>query len=772
MNYFTHLPTRFKKKIQQWQTQVYPHQFKKSPCSALLLSSSLVCLLASGAAQAADTLTIPRANKPPVLADYVAGLPSEHGVEINTFRQYRPGNGTPASQDSKAYLSYDDKHFYAIFVVKADPKSVRANIAKRENIIGDDEVVLELDTFNDKQRSFVFHANPYGVQFDGKRTEGIGLDFNFDTQWQSEGQLTQDGFVVSMAIPFKSLRFNASEVQNWGIAVGRIVGGINEWSFWPYITDKDASFVGQMAQIQIPAKLVPGRNLQINPSLFTGQKKLLNSSNPSAALWQQENKSRPGLDAKWVVSEAMALDLTLNPDFSEVESDEPQALVNKRYEVLFPEKRPFFLENASMFQTPQNLFFSRRIIEPKAGARLTGREGNWSFGGLVIDDAAVGKFLPVQHASYGDKANIVVARVQNDFSNGSNLGAMLTERRLGNISNSVVSADMRYQLDKNWNINAQFAHSQTKDGATTKLQDDLGFLEVKHTGRNFLWTSQYLDIGENFDRKLAYLPRNDIRQFTQQIRYIWDFTEPKIFNQAGPQLKAIVSRDHQNLVQDWSLETDLILRTKFATDITVVNVNSYELYEGRGFQKYGNGIGVVSELLDWLSINFVTGTDKLINYVPAAGQDPSLNQARDFSLTLGFKPHSQLRIDETLLYNDLHTMKAIASLPVDSAIYRDLVFRSKIAYQHNRYLGVRLVLDYHNLQANPLLSGIKSGKQLNKDLQLSYVLGPGTTIYAGYADRQENLATVSNPQRVVQTDKLDLITGRSVFVKLNYLFQL
>lgn len=769
MYHCPHLPKLLKTPLQRLLSFALPPYLRVVSSSALLLLSSVSF---TGTATAAEALQIPRANKPPVLAEYVAGLPAEHGVEVNTFRQYKPGNGTPASQDSRAYLSYDDHYFYAVFVVKADPKTVRANIAKRENIMGDDEVVLELDTFHDKQRAFVFHANPYGVQFDGKRTEGVGIDFNFDTQWQSDGQITKDGFVVTMAIPFKSLRFNSSDVQNWGIAVGRIVGGINEWSFWPYITDKDASFVGQMAELVIPAKLVPGRNFQLNPSLFVGRKKLLNTSNATAPVWQQDNKSRPGLDAKWVLSEAMALDLTLNPDFSEVESDEPQALVNKRYEVLFPEKRPFFLENAGMFQTPQNLFFSRRIIEPKAGVRLTGREGEWSFGGLVMDDAAVGKLLPSQHPNYGDKAHIVVARAQNDFANGSNLGAMLTEHRMGNSRHSVASIDLRHQLNKNWNLNAQLAHSQTKDGDQIDLDDSLGFVELKHTGRNFLFNSQYLDIGEHFDRRLAYLPRKDIRQFNQQLRYIWDFSDSKIFNQAGPQLKASVARDHHNVVQDWSLESALIMRTKFSTDINLVSMNSYELYEGKGFQKYGNGIGIVSELLDWLSINFVTGTDKLINYVPAQGQEPTLNKARDFSLTLGFKPHSQLRIDETLLYNDLHSMQAMAGQAIGSGIYRDLVFRSKIAYQHNRFLGVRLVFDYHNLQTNPLLSGIPSGKQLNKDLQLSYVLGPGTTIYAGYADRQENLGMITNPQRVVQTDKLDLITGRSVFVKLNYLFQM
>ncbi|MBY0573648.1 MAG: carbohydrate binding family 9 domain-containing protein [Undibacterium sp.] len=741
-----------------------------------LLTLSSFCIATSltvvEVAHAQNSLTIPKAKQRPVLADYVNELPLEHGVEVKDFRQYRPGNGTPSSRDTKAYLSYDDNYFYAVFVAKADPKSVRAHIAKRENIMGDDEVVLELDTFHDKQRSFIFHVNPYGVQFDGRRTEGQGSDYNFDTQWESDGQITESGFVTMMAIPFKSLRFKADDVQHWGIAVGSIIGGVNEWSFWPTISNQKAGFVPQMADISIPVKLTPGRNIQFIPSLYSGSSKILNQTDSEHPFWQNENKSRVGLDAKWVLGEAIALDLTVNPDFSEVESDEPQALVNKRYDTLFPEKRPFFLENAGFFQTPQPLFFSRRIAEPKAGARLTGREGNWSFGSLVMDDTAAGKMLETDDRNYGKKANIVVARLQNDFTKDSNAGILFTDYQLGRTSNRVASTDLLHQFDANWALKAQLAHSQSKAENTNAMSGNLGYLELKHTGRNFNYTAKYLDIGSNFDSTLAFLPRTDIRQISQTTRYVWDIEDSKWFLMAGPQFKGEVTKDHQNKVQDWTAESMLVVNTTYSTDFVFVGQNTYELFDGKQYQKFGYGYKIASDLLPWLSFTIVQGGDELINYAPAKNQVSSLNDAKDLSITLNFKPHSQLKIDETLLVNHLHSRGAMYGQPSNSLIYKDTVFRSKISYQHNRFLGARLIFDYHKLQANPFLSALKPGKRLNTDLQLSYVLDPGTTFYAGYADVKENVALIGNPKILRDTENLNLKTGRNIFVKMNYLFQM
>ncbi len=737
---------------------------------------SLLCISLSSGAFATDAeapLIIPKLKHTPVLAEYLRGAPEEHGVEIKNFRQLRPGNGTPSSQEMKAYLSYDDTHFYAVFVVTTDPKNVRAHIARRENIIGDDELVLELDTFHDKQRSFVFHANPYGVQFDGKRTDGleIDIDFNFDTQWRSEGQLTDTGFVTLMAIPFKSLRFASADVQTWGIAVGHIIGGVNEWSFWPTI-NQNGPFVGQMASATIPEKLVSGRNLQLNPSVHTGSSHILNYSDVNSPVWQEEKRTRAGLDAKWVLGESMALDLTLNPDFSEVESDEPQALVNKRYEVLFPEKRPFFLENAGFFQTPQPLFFSRRIAEPKTGLRLTGREQAWSFGTLLIDDVAPGADVEPQYTDFGKRTGIAVARVQNDFSKGSNAGVLLTDYRFGASRNTVMSADLHYQFDDSWNFNGQLASSRSEETNTPTQHGQLGFAEVKRTARNFSYLGQYLDVANDFQSKLAFLPRRDVRQHTQMLRYMWDVKESSWVQMAGPELKMILTQDHANVVQDKSLELGFSVSTLFSSDMFIETVHGSERYDQQEFRKKSLAAGFFSDQLKWLNFGLMGGVEESINYTPASGQRAGLGKGKNMILHLGLKPHSQLRLDGIFLLSELNSQTANDGIAPGTRIYRDLLFRSKLAYQHNRYLGARLIFDYHHLDVNPLLSGLKSGKRLNRDFQLSYVLEPGTTVYAGYADVQENLAWVGSPRVLRDTENLNLKTGRTIFVKMNYLFRL
>ncbi len=143
------------------------------------------CLsLMISAAFAQTDLTLPRAKTPPQLQDYVGGVPADAGFVVRDFKQRTPGDGNPVSKATTAYLSYDDTHFYAVFVAKEDPKNVRARIAKREDFVGDDFVILELDTFHDKRRAFSFFVNPYGVQMDSKRNEGLELDKNFDTKWQ------------------------------------------------------------------------------------------------------------------------------------------------------------------------------------------------------------------------------------------------------------------------------------------------------------------------------------------------------------------------------------------------------------------------------------------------------------------------------------------------------------------------------------------------------------------------------------------------------------
>ncbi len=229
----------------------------------------LLTIAAAGRVGAAGaerpTITIPRTTEPPVLSRYLDGRTTPPGVRITGLVQREPGDGVPSSVETMAFLSYDEDHLYAVFICKDDPAKIRANMTKREAIMGDDIVGLVLDTYHDGRRAYMFLVNPLGIQMDGVSTEGQRDDYSYDTLWQSDGRLTADGYVVVMKIPFKSLRFSNAPTQTWGVAVGRIVQRANETSFWPYITRRIAGFGQQMATLEGLQGISPGRNLQVIP---------------------------------------------------------------------------------------------------------------------------------------------------------------------------------------------------------------------------------------------------------------------------------------------------------------------------------------------------------------------------------------------------------------------------------------------------------------------------------------------------------------------------
>src|SRR6476620_6318036 len=289
----------------------------------MLLSVLLTATIAVAAQQppsSRPSVTISRTATPPKLEDFRTGEKRD-GVVADAFLQREPGNLIPSTERTEAYLSYDAANLYIVLVCHAkDPSKVRARMNRREQIFNDDFVGVFLDTFNDHQRAYMFLVSPLGIQTDGIVTEGQNDDFSFDTIWQSSGELTDFGYVVSMAIPFKSLRFPpAAGPQTWGIAFMRGIPVNSESAFWPGITRSKTSFTGQFADLHGLDNVSPGRNIQLIPyGTFTGAR-FLDRDIPA---YDSQADGRVGIDAKVVARDSMAIDFTANPDFSQVESDE------------------------------------------------------------------------------------------------------------------------------------------------------------------------------------------------------------------------------------------------------------------------------------------------------------------------------------------------------------------------------------------------------------------------------------------------------------------
>ena len=729
------------------------------------------------------SIAIPRVAAAPRLEDFIApSLPAsspitisgpgpsdgnsaadpERGVRVDGFLQREPGDLVPASETTEAYLSYDASNFYAVFVCRTkDPSGIRARMARRESVFSDDFVGVFLDTFNDHQRAYMFLTTPLGIQADGIVTEGQNDDFSFDTVWHSSGRLTDFGYVVTLTIPFKSLRFQPGPGERtWGISLIRAIPVNNETSFWPGITRTVSSFTSQFADARGFEGVSPGRTIQLIPyATFAGARFLEDAAIDRSA------DGRAGLDAKVVVHDAVTLDLTANPDFSQVESDEPQVTVNQRFEVFFPEKRPFFLENAGYFKTPLNLFFSRRIRDPQGGARATGKLGGWAVGALAIDDRAPGHALDPGDPLYGDRTFNGVVRARREIGESS-VGALVTSRDFGPSSNRVASIDTRLRLNPRWFFDGQAVVSDSKTSTDGSQGGRAYSANLNRGGRKFSYDLSYEDIAPGFQSALGFIPRTDIRQATQFGAVRW---RPKTgpVQSFGPNSFVQATWDHRGVMQDWTVRYPFEVSFKHQTGVFVRHVQSMERFQGIEFREHENMVNFFTSYVRWVdfSVNLASGARP--NFYPADGLSPFLANFRDLYLSATFRPLSGLLLDETYIYSHLGARPGSG---YRGTIFDNHIARSRVNYQFTRSLSLRGILDYNGVLANTSLVGLGRTKHLTADVLMTYLVNPGTALYVGYTDGYDNIA-LDGAGGVRPIRNPTTPTGRQFFVKSSYLFR-
>ena len=732
----------------------------------MLVSALLAAALAVPVAQAASsrqTLTITRTATPPRLEDFLTGERRD-GVSADAFLQREPQDLIPSTEKTEVYVSYDDTNLYAVFVCHAsDPSRIRARMSRREQIFNDDFVGVFLDTFNDRQRAYEFIVSPLGIQLDGILTEGQGDDFSFDTIWQTRGRLTDFGYVVWIAIPFRSLRFPpASGPRTWGISFMRGMPVKSENAFWPAMTRRVTSFTSQFADLRGLEGVSPGRNIQLIPyGTFTGARFL----DRDAAAYDTEKDGRVGVDAKIVARDALTFDFTLNPDFSQVESDEPQVTINQRFEVFFPEKRPFFLENAGYFQTPVNLFFSRRIRDPQFGARMTGKIGAWAVGALALDDRAPGQSVPDTDPLRGDRAFNGLLRARREFG-GSSVGALVTSRDFGPSFNRVASADTRLRLNAQWSLQGQAAISDTEPISGERLRDVTYSANVSRDSRQFSYQLDYTDIGKDFRTTLGFIPRTDIRQATQFATYRWRPKSGRLISY-GPNSFVQATWDHTQQLQDWTVRFPFEVNFKAQTGSFLRRTESMERFAGIEFHEHENLIVFYTSYLRWMDVNVFTSNGTRPNFYPAAGATPFLANFRDAQVTLTFRPISGLLLDETYIYSHLGSRPDTGA---KRTIFDNHIVRSRANYQFTRELSLRAIVDYNAVLSDSSLVALDRTKHVSADVLFTYLVHPGTALYVGYTDGYDSIS-LDAVSGLVPTRNPTTSTGRQFFVKTSYLFR-
>lgn len=711
------------------------------------------------------SLEIPRIDRAPALEDFASMEPAAwlagRMAKVSDFVQWIPRDGQPASQRTEVYVAHDHEHLYAVYLCfDTEPGNIRARLSRREDIFRDDRVDLFLDTFDDHRRAYAFTVNPYGVQADATWIERdtSQYDPSFDTVWHSRGMLTEQGYVVWIAVPFKSLRFPSQPEQSWGIVFARFIPRVNEGAFWPRVTSRIEGRLNQSARLYGLREISSSGRIQLIPFGFYRAFRALDTGDPPRFVrdWSQLDA---GLDAKLVLRDSFALDVAVNPDFNQVESDEPQVTVNQRFEVYFPEKRPFFLENASYFQTPINLFFTRRIADPQFGARLTGKAGPYAVGVLYADDESAGRGLPPQHPDRGARSHSGVFRISRDIAHQSAVGAIFTDWRLGESFNRVGGVDARIKFDPKWVAGVQGAFSSTQPEAAGQFGGSAADLTLQRTGRQLTWSLEYNDRSPGFRTFTGFLPgareqlrpgrprgvRVPIRPGLRGVRQYLSYRfrpEGERLIAWGPDITVNPSWNHDgeplDLIYSLDLSWELPRQTYAGAYYTGLHerlgpADSNVLSARTDYASSRQGVFWSSNLTQKFGFQGEASRGTVVNLVPPPGQAPVLADSLQGNLQLFWYPAPSLRIEGAYL-----PVRMIRRGTQDS-VFNNHIARAKFNWQFTRELSLRTIIQYDALLANPESTSLATNRRLNLDFLFTWLTNAWTALYVGYNNNRRNL---------------------------------
>lgn len=541
----------------------------------------------------ASPVHVTRFDKPPVIDGKLDEEVWAKAVVLKDFYQIDPGDNAEPSKPTEVRVGYDPKFLYISFRAFDEPDKIRSTVAKRDNIFSDDYVGFFLDTFNDQRKAFEIFFNPLGIQGDGVLTEGRGEDFSVDLLLESKGVIGPDGYVVEIAIPFKSLRYEAGKGKLWGAHFFRRIQRFNrELDSWMPMTRGVSSDLIQAGHLTGLEGISTERTIELIPSLTVSESgRFVHSFAPPVGvpdpgrIVNEPIKLDPGLTAKFTPSSAMTLDLAINPDFAQVEADQLVVTTNQRFPIFFAEKRPFFLEGIDIFQTPIQAVHTRAIVDPDVAVKLSGKQGRNTYGLMLASDNGPGNLsadargalnscfdrrrvdstVVCNDERFLDKnAYIGVLRLKRDIGKGENtIGILATTYNFIEKHNQLAAIDGRFRFDKKTTGFFQILGTTSRnfffdpEAGSSRYRTGNGMsysVDYNVSGRNFGWEFYGEGFTKDYRSDVGFFGRTNTNFTSMFVRYN---TDPK------PKSK-IISRhihnfswlgyDFQGRIQNWESE--------------------------------------------------------------------------------------------------------------------------------------------------------------------------------------------------------------------------
>jgi hypothetical protein len=730
---------------------------------------------------------------------------------LTGFSQFSPVDGVAATDSTEVLVWYSPSAIY--FGVKAYEAhgAVHATLADRDRIGADDQVQILLGTFNDARQATVFAVNPLGVQSDGAlvetgSTSGNGFnnavvrresaDLSPDFVFQSKGRLTDFGYQVEIRIPFKSLRFQPAREQIWGINITRLVQHSGAEDSWAPAKRARASFLAQSGRLVGLTDLHRGLVLEFNPSVTSKT-----TGAPTSAGWNYSGGGPElGGSLRWGITNNLNLNATANPDFSQVESDAGQFLFDPRDERFFQEKRPFFLDGTEQFSTPNNLIYSRRVVQPVAAVKLTGKGLGTDIGLLsAIDDREVSG-TGENHPIYN------LLRVQRDVAGSSRVGVVYTDRVEGDNYNRVAGADARLVFGGIYSAQLQLAGSRTRVGGET-TSGSLWLARFNLNGRTIGLRTSFSGSDEDFRALSGFFPRPGIvglnfdprltlygppggllENFTFDVNLNGRYRYQQFVHGEGILDRQLHFNLNSTLRGGWQLTGSVLFET-FGYP--------FEIYQGYRVELPGMGGG--TDTVAFVGGPRIPNRDYVLSVETPEFKHVSANafylwghdenffewssgDIKQFNWGLDWRPTDKLR------FNATYQLQEVRRRSDGSLVNLQKIPRLKVEYQLSRPVFVRVVGEYTSERQDSLRDNTRTDAPLlifdpeivefvraaafqqrsfRGDVLLSYQPTPGTVLFAGYGNTLRDPVDPRDP----------LITGlRRVgdgfFLKMSYLFRM
>jgi hypothetical protein len=710
-------------------------------------------------------------------------------LKISGFIQNSPHDGQPATEETVVWLGYTKSAIYFVFICHdRHPELIRGHLARRENILKDDYMAVLLDPFQDHRKGVIFVVNAAGVQADASWDDTNGADYSYDQVWDSEGQVTREGWMALIEIPFRSLRFRPNGAD-WGVVFMHNFPRNSEQDFWPRVSTNITGILSQEGTLQGISGVTGSHNAQINPYVLAQNERELKTIDPLNPYFSSQHlEGTAGGEVKAILKDRIVFDATINPDFSTVESDQPQFTVDQRYPVYFPELRPFFLENANYFATPINLVYTRNIVHPEYGGRVTGKTGHTNLGLFVIDDREPGQTVAPSDPLYNKRATIAVGRVSRDLGKGSSIGAIYTDYEFGQGWNRIGGVDFTWRMTNKWTALGQMVESSTKgtvDSGTppTYSAGPASNFQLQHNGHTFNLNSTYQDMSVGFQTQLGFIQTANIHNGQTYMNYQW-YPKHRTIQRIGLETNQNVAYDHlgDRVYHYSNFDVFVLLPRNFLlapvvgqNSDTVGPQNGYLLTQNRNFTENFGGFVARGAPFAQLNFNVQAFRSGNVNYNPVAGGTPFLMNQETVQALFTLQPLRQLTADNTYLLDRDHAVKGGA------LVYESQVFRTKVNYQFTRAVSARVIVEYDSTLANPAETSLKRTKGVGTEALLTWLPHPGTAIYVGYNNDMQNLdrslcnrlpGGACDPNNTVAPRATNFLNdGRQIFVKASYLFR-